>query len=187
MSCPNRKANSIALRQFFYSATRPDAHADFLKILGYLVKKAIDTPKNLCYNNQRRARVAESADAHVWGACGNPVRVQVPSLAPVRMFIQSIRTFLFPVQTAHASSINPNLLVRVRIIALFWVPPTSAKSYKNSRPDALRTAIVVWTNPRNSGLWLASQKLTQWFILFKATFFHLFRSRYALTIKESKS
>ena len=28
------------------------------------------------------ARVAELADAHVWGACGYTVRVQVPFLAP---------------------------------------------------------------------------------------------------------
>ena len=45
-------------------------------------QKGVDKRKYWCYIIWALARVAESADAHVWGACGNPVRVQVPSLAP---------------------------------------------------------------------------------------------------------
>ena len=61
----------------------------------------LDSVDFLCYNvscvreNDRYARVAESADAHVWGACGNPVRVQVPSLAPNKEFTLLCELFIF--------------------------------------------------------------------------------------------
>ena len=46
------------------------------------MKKAIDKCKSILYNRKAVAGVAESADAHVWGACIFDVRVQVPSPAP---------------------------------------------------------------------------------------------------------
>ena len=52
--------------------------------------KVLDTAVLFCYNTCCSARVAELADAHVWGACGFPVRVQVPSLAPKNTAVCSV-------------------------------------------------------------------------------------------------
>ena len=67
-------------------------------------KKSVDSRSTVCYNKSRRsekdgqyARVLESADRHVWGACVNDVWVQVPSLAPEKKtpFVCGQKVFSF--------------------------------------------------------------------------------------------
>ena len=81
------KATNIALILHFWRVRIITVTLPCNKIKN--LKKGLDTKGRLWYNNSCRSRdggvfasVAESADAHVWGACGNPVWVQVPSLAP---------------------------------------------------------------------------------------------------------
>ena len=48
----------------------------------FFFEKSLDKTRNMLYNYMAFAGVAESADAHVWGACIFDVRVQVPFPAP---------------------------------------------------------------------------------------------------------
>ena len=52
----------------------------------FFFEKSLDKTRNMLYNYMAFAGVAESADAHVWGACIFDVRVQVPFPAPKKSY-----------------------------------------------------------------------------------------------------